>query len=66
MNVQGGVSVPLAQDVAAIRLSGTWRKRDGFLKSSTGAESNNRDRYLIRGQLYVEPNADVSIRIVGD
>jgi iron complex outermembrane receptor protein len=66
MNVQGGVSVPLATDVAAIRLSGTWRKRDGFLKSSTGAESNNRDRYLIRGQLYVEPNADVSIRIVGD
>ncbi len=66
MNVQGGVSVPVAQDVAAIRLSGTWRKRDGFLKSSTGAESNNRDRYMLRGQLYVEPNADVSIRIVGD
>ena len=66
MNVQGGVSVPVAQDIAAIRLSGTWRKRDGFLKSSTGAESNNRDRYLIRGQLYVEPNADISIRIVGD
>jgi outer membrane receptor protein involved in Fe transport len=66
MNAQGGVSVPVVQDVAAIRLSGTWRKRDGYLKSSTGAESNNRDRYLIRGQLYVEPNADVSIRIVGD
>ena len=66
MNVQGGVSVPVAQDVAAIRLSGTWRKRDGYLKSSTGAESNNRDRYMLRGQLYVEPNADVSIRIVGD
>ena len=66
INVQGGVSVPIAQDVAAFRLSGTYRKRDGFLKSSTGAESNNRDRYLIRGQLYVEPNADISIRIVGD
>lgn len=66
INVQAGVSVPLAQDVAAFRLSGTYRKRDGFLKSSTGAESNNRDRYMIRGQLYIEPNADVSIRLLAD
>ena len=47
-------------------LSGTWRKRDGYLKSTTGAESNNRDRYMLRGQLYVEPNADVSIRLLAD
>jgi iron complex outermembrane recepter protein len=66
INVQAGVSVPLAQDVAAFRVSGTYRKRDGFLKSSTGAESNNRDRYMIRGQLYIEPNADVSIRLLAD
>jgi iron complex outermembrane receptor protein len=66
MNVQGGISVPIAQDVAAVRLSGTWRKRDGFLKSSTGAESNNRDRYMLRGQLYMEPNADISIRLLAD
>ncbi len=66
MNLQGGVSVPIAQDVAAVRLSGTWRKRDGYLKSSTGAESNDRDRWMVRGQLYVEPNSDVSIRILGD
>jgi iron complex outermembrane recepter protein len=66
MNVQAGVSVPIAQDLAAVRLSGTWRKRDGYLKSTTGAESNNRDRYMLRGQLYVEPNADISIRILGD
>ena len=66
MNVQGGVSVPIVQDVAAVRVSGTYRKRDGFLKSSTGAESNNRDRYMLRGQLYVEPNSDVSIRLLAD
>ena len=66
MNVQGGVSVPVVQDVAAVRLSGTYRKRDGFLKSSTGAESNNRDRYMLRGQLYMEPNADISIRLLAD
>jgi iron complex outermembrane recepter protein len=66
INVQGGVSIPIVQDVAAFRVSGTYRKRDGFLKSSTGAESNNRDRYMIRGQLYIEPNADVSIRLLAD
>ncbi|WP_430446726.1 TonB-dependent receptor [Sphingorhabdus contaminans] len=66
MNVQAGVSAPIAQDVAAVRLSGTWRKRDGYLKSSTGAESNNRDRYMLRGQLYVEPSSDVSIRLLAD
>ena len=66
INVQGGVSVPIVQDVAAFRLSGTYRKRDGFLKSSTGAESNDRNRYMLRGQLYIEPNADISIRLLAD
>ncbi len=66
MNLQAGVSVPITTDVAGLRLSGTWRKRDGYLKSPTGVESNNRDRYMLRGQLYVEPNADVSIRLLAD
>ena len=66
MNVQAGVSVPLVNDVAGVRVSGTWRKRDGYLKTPTGVESNNRDRYMLRGQLYIEPNADVSIRLLAD
>lgn len=66
MNVQAGVSVPIAQDVAGVRVSGTWRKRDGYLKTPAGVESNDRDRYMLRGQLYIEPNADVSIRLLAD
>ena len=66
MNVQAGVSVPVAQDVAGVRLSGTWRKRDGYLKTPTGVESNDRDRYMLRGQFYMEPNADLSIRLLAD
>ncbi len=66
INVQGGISVPIVQDVAAFRIAGTYRKRDGYLKSSTGADSNDRDRYMIRGQLYVEPTADISIRLLAD
>jgi outer membrane receptor protein involved in Fe transport len=66
MNLQAGVSVPVATDVAGVRLSGTWRKRDGYLKTPAGVESNDRDRYMLRGQLYIEPNADVSIRLLAD
>jgi iron complex outermembrane receptor protein len=66
MNLQAGVSVPITTDVAGLRLSGTWRKRDGYLKTPLGVESNNRDRYMLRAQLYVEPNADVSIRLLAD
>ena len=65
-NVQAGVSIPIAQDVAAVRFSGTYRKRDGYLTSSTGAESNDRDRYMIRGQLYAEPSENISIRLLAD
>ena len=66
MNVQAGVSVPLVNDVAGVRVSGTWRKRDGYLKTPTGVESNNRDRYMLRGQLYLEPSSDLSIRLIAD
>ena len=59
-NVQGGVSVPITEGVAGIRLSGAYRKRDGFLRSSTGAESNNRDRYIVRGQFLFEPSDSLS------
>ncbi|MCL4671658.1 MAG: TonB-dependent receptor [Sphingomonadaceae bacterium] len=66
INIQAGVGVPIVQDTAAVRFSGSYRKRDGYLKSTTGAESNNRDRYMLRGQLYAEPSPDVSIRILAD
>ena len=66
MNLQGGVSVPLVQDKAAVRVSGTWRKRDGYLKTPTGGESNDRDRWMLHGQIYAEPTDALSIRILAD
>ena len=65
MNLQAGIGGPLSETVGA-RLTGSWRKRDGYLKSATGAESNNRDRYMLRGQLYFEPSSDLSIRLLAD
>ena len=67
-NLQGGISGPLVEGKVGVRLSGAYRKRDGYVTSSnpSGVESNNRDRYLIRGQLLFEPNADVSLRLIAD
>lgn len=65
-NVQAGISAPVVEGVIGLRLSGAYRKRDGFLRNAAGGESNDRDRYLLRGQLYYQPNADISVRIIGD
>ncbi len=80
-SVQAGGNVPLIQDTLAIRLSGAWRQRDGFVESvfpgdSTraidepgivaGPESNDRDRFFLRGQALWEMTEDMSFRLIGD
>lgn len=64
-NLQAGVGGPISENVG-FRVSGSWRQRDGVAKSATGATSNNKDRWLLRGQLYFEPSKDLSIRILAD
>jgi iron complex outermembrane recepter protein len=66
INIQGGVSAPLIEGALAVRLSGAYRKQDGFTRSTLGFESNNRNRYIVRGQLYWEPSADFSLRVIAD
>ena len=66
-NVQGAINAPLGETVAA-RITGSYRERDGFLDSAVPnvPDQNDRDRYLIRGQLLFEPTADISFRLIGD
>lgn len=65
-NVQGGVSVPIVAGQLAARVSGAWRDRDGWFRNGAGGESNDRNRYIVRGQLLWEPSADLSLRLIGD
>ncbi|MFC4291620.1 TonB-dependent receptor [Sphingorhabdus arenilitoris] len=56
INVQGAVNVPVVKESLALRVTGSYRKRDGFvdIRGVGGAkvgESNDADQYLIRGQL---------------
>ncbi|WWA48166.1 TonB-dependent receptor [Pelagerythrobacter marensis] len=66
IRVEGGVNAPIGQTVAA-RLDGVYFKRNGFYNDVVNDTSvNNRDRYLVRGQLLFEPSDTLSFRLVGD
>lgn len=66
IKLEGGINAPLSETVAA-RVDGVYFKRDGFYNDVTnGTDVNDRDRYLIRGQLLFEPTEDISFRLVGD
>jgi len=54
-------------DTLAARIDGVFMKRDGFLEDViSGRDVNDRDRYLLRGQLLYKPSDDFSVRIIGD
>ncbi|MBB5987814.1 TonB-dependent receptor [Sphingobium lignivorans] len=66
----GRVTGPISETIAA-SLDGVYSRRDGFLKivDATGNETgdtNDRNRYFLRGQLLFEPTSDLSIRLIGD
>src|SRR3982751_2327982 len=64
--IEASVTGPLGQTVAA-RLDGVWMKRDGFLKDVvSGRRVNDRDRWLLRGQVLFQPSDDFSFRLIGD
>jgi iron complex outermembrane recepter protein len=68
LRLEGGVTGPIAGETVAAKIEGVYMKRDGFVKQVTPGEPdvNDRDRYLIRGQLLFQPNSDLSIRLIGD
>lgn len=65
-NLQAGGSVPLIQDRLAARASIAVRNQDGFLDSTTGAESMDRDRISLRGQLLWAIDDRSDLRIIAD
>ena len=64
--LSGGITGPISEQIAA-RLDGVYFKRDGFLRDVVSGRSvNNRDRYLVRGQLLFQPSDTLSFRLIGD
>ena len=66
LRIEAGVNAPFGETVAG-RIDGVYFKRDGFYNDVVNdVRVNDRDRYLVRGQLLFEPTEDLSIRLVGD
>ncbi len=71
ISLQGAVNVPLVQDTLALRVTGAYRKRDGFLDvvDRTGTkvgETNTVDQWLVRGQLGWDTDSGLRGRIIAD
>ncbi len=66
--LEGGVTGPIIAEKLAAKLEAVYMKRNGYVKQITAGEPdiNDRDRYLVRGQLLFEPSSDVSFRLIGD
>ncbi|MFM7403541.1 MAG: TonB-dependent receptor, partial [Erythrobacter sp.] len=70
-SLQGAVNVPIVQDTVALRLTGAYRERDGFLTvvDRTGRElgdTNDVDQWLVRGQIGWDMDSGLRGRIIAD
>jgi iron complex outermembrane receptor protein len=65
VDVQGGVSVPLAKDLLSFRLAGLYQRDDGYsLNRLTGDRGNNAKRWDLRGTFHLTPAAGVTDDLV--
>ena len=63
---QIGLTGPINEKIA-YRIDGVYAKRDGFMTDVvSGRDVNDRDRWIVRGQLLFEPSDRLSVRIIGD
>ena len=63
----GYVSLPLAQDRAALSLAAIWDRRDGLVTDPvTGRDYNDRDTIGGRAMLRLRPSDDVELLLSGD
>lgn len=71
MSVQGAINAPIIKDTLALRVTGAYRKRDGYVSviDRNGdhiGKSNETDQYLVRGQLGYESDGGVRARLIAD
>ncbi|MCL6249717.1 TonB-dependent receptor [Altererythrobacter sp. KTW20L] len=66
MVLRGYVSGPISDDFA-VSIAGGINKRDGYLTDpASGTETNERDRWFVRGQALYDNGDNVSVRIIAD
>ena len=70
-SLQGAINVPIVEDTVAVRLTGAYRQRDGFLDVVNAAgtkigETNDVDQWLVRGQIGWDTASGLRGRIIAD
>ena len=66
MLLRGDVTGPIAETLA-FSIAGNINKRDGYVTDVVrGADSNERDRWGVRGDLLWEPSDSFKLRLIGD
>ncbi len=64
--VGGYVTGPISETLA-FSLGGNYNVRDGYVEDiGDGPDTNERNRYGLRGELLFEPNENLSFRLIGD
>jgi outer membrane receptor protein involved in Fe transport len=67
MRFAAGVTGPIVADKVAARIDGVYFKRDGFIEDAvTGVDYNDRDRWLLRGQLQMNLTDALDVRVIAD
>ena len=67
INVKGYGTTGVS-DTVAVSLGGSYTQRDGYFESADASlpDTNNRDRWNVRGQALFEPSDDVEFRLIAD
>ena len=66
LSAAGSANLPVS-DQLAFRLSATTNQRDGYRESiASGLESNDRERYALRGQALFAPSESFDVRFIVD
>ncbi len=64
---EGAVSVPIVQDVLAVRVSGLYDMHDGYLTNIfDGSEVQDKDVWAVRGGAQFDPTDNLSVFLTGE
>jgi len=67
LSVSGAANIPLTASTAALRISGSFNRRDGFIENlQNGKKINDRLRGSVHAQLLLLPSDTVTVRLIAD
>ncbi len=64
--VKGSVTGPISETIA-VSLGANYNRRDGYVRVvNLNTDSNNRNRYGVRGQILFQPTDSLKVRLIAD